>query len=62
MAGARRQMHAYIGWAVLGSMLVVALAVLLGRMSHQLAQSRVREAKPSSPMQSGSSISPITMA
>ncbi len=43
MAGAHRQMRAYIGWAVLGSFLVVLLAGVLGRMNWQLGQSRVRE-------------------
>ncbi len=45
MAGAQRQMRAYIMRAVLGSVLVVALTALLGRMSWQLAQGRVRESE-----------------
>ncbi|MDP9084357.1 MAG: EAL domain-containing protein [Pseudomonadota bacterium] len=43
MAGAHRQMRAYVGWAVLGSFLVMLLAGLLGHMYWQLGQSRVRE-------------------
>jgi diguanylate cyclase (GGDEF)-like protein len=43
MAGARAQMRVTLRWAGLGSLLVVILAGLLGRMSWQLAQGRVRE-------------------
>jgi diguanylate cyclase (GGDEF)-like protein len=43
MAGARAQMRTTLGWAVSGSLLVVTLAGLLGRMSWQLVQGRVRE-------------------
>jgi len=45
MAGAQRQSRAYLGWAALGSMLVVLLTGLLGRMSWQLVQGRLRESE-----------------
>jgi diguanylate cyclase (GGDEF)-like protein len=45
MAGTHRQMRAYIGWAALGSCLVVLLTGLLGRMNWQLAQGRLRESE-----------------
>jgi diguanylate cyclase (GGDEF)-like protein len=43
MASAKVQMRATLGWAALGSLLVVLLTGLLGRMSWQLAQGRLRE-------------------
>jgi diguanylate cyclase (GGDEF)-like protein len=43
MAAVRRQMRANLWWATLGSVLIVLLTAVLGRMSWQLAQSRVRE-------------------
>ena len=43
MAAARAQMRVTLGWAVCGSLLVVILTGLLGRMSWQLVQARVRE-------------------
>jgi diguanylate cyclase (GGDEF)-like protein len=43
MAGARAQMRVTLSWAVFGSLLVVILTGLLGRMSWQLVQARVRE-------------------
>jgi diguanylate cyclase (GGDEF)-like protein len=43
MIGARAQMRTTINWAAFGSLLVVTLAGLLGRMSWQLAQGRARE-------------------
>ncbi|MEO9053640.1 MAG: EAL domain-containing protein [Steroidobacteraceae bacterium] len=43
MAGARAQKRTTLSWAVFGSFLVVILAGLLGRMSWQLVQGRVRE-------------------
>jgi diguanylate cyclase (GGDEF)-like protein len=43
MAGARAQMRATLSWATFGSLLVVILTGLLGRMSWQLVQGRVRE-------------------
>jgi diguanylate cyclase (GGDEF)-like protein len=43
MAGARAQMRVTLTWAVFGSLLVVILTGLLGRMSWQLVQARVRE-------------------
>jgi diguanylate cyclase (GGDEF)-like protein len=43
MAGARAQMRATLRWAGFGSFLVVILTGLLGRMSWQLAQGRLRE-------------------
>jgi diguanylate cyclase (GGDEF)-like protein len=45
MAGARAQMRVTLSWAVSGSLLVVMLTGLLGRMSWQLVQGRVREAE-----------------
>jgi diguanylate cyclase (GGDEF)-like protein len=43
MAGEHRQSHAYLEWAALGSVLVVLFTGLLGRMSWQLVQGRLRE-------------------
>jgi diguanylate cyclase (GGDEF)-like protein len=43
MAGAKAQMRATLGWAALGSFLVVILTSLLGRLSWQLVQGRLRE-------------------
>ena len=43
VAGAHAQMRATLTWAVLGSLMVVTLTGLLGRMSWQLVQGRVRE-------------------
>ena len=43
MAAARRQMRANLWWATLGSVLIVLLTAVLGRMSWQLDQSRLRE-------------------
>jgi diguanylate cyclase (GGDEF)-like protein len=45
MARARVQMRTTLSWAVFGSLLVVILTALLGRMSWQLVQGRVREAE-----------------
>jgi diguanylate cyclase (GGDEF)-like protein len=45
MAIAHVQARAYVGWATLGSFLVVILTGLLGRMSWQLAQGRLRESE-----------------
>jgi diguanylate cyclase (GGDEF)-like protein len=45
MAGAHRQTRAYVGWAALGSVLVALLTGLLGRMSWQLVQGRLRESE-----------------
>jgi diguanylate cyclase (GGDEF)-like protein len=45
MADARAHMRATLAWAALGSFLVVLLTGLLGRMSWQLAQGRLREGK-----------------
>ena len=45
MASARRQAREYKGWAALGSVLVVLLTGLLGRMSWQLTQGRSRESE-----------------
>jgi diguanylate cyclase (GGDEF)-like protein len=45
MASAQRQSRAYLGWAALGSVLIVLLTGLLGRMSWQLAQGRLRESE-----------------
>jgi diguanylate cyclase (GGDEF)-like protein len=45
MAGAHRQSRQYMGWAVLGSALVVLLTGILGRMNWQLAQGRLRESE-----------------
>jgi diguanylate cyclase (GGDEF)-like protein len=43
MAGAHAQMRSTLSWAVFGSLLVVILTGLLGRMSWQLVQGRARE-------------------
>src|SRR3984957_247488 len=43
MAGARTQMRTTLSWAAFGSLLVVTLTGLLGRMSWQLVQGRARE-------------------
>ncbi|MEO6080260.1 MAG: EAL domain-containing protein [Steroidobacteraceae bacterium] len=43
MATAHVQTRAYMWWAALGSILIVVLMGLLGRMSWQLGQSRLRE-------------------
>jgi len=43
MAAAHAQARLYLWWAVLGSLAVVVLAGLLGRMSWQLAEGRQRE-------------------
>jgi diguanylate cyclase (GGDEF)-like protein len=43
MAGARAQMRVTLSWAAFGSLLVVTLTGLLGRLSWQLVQGRVRE-------------------
>ena len=43
MAGAHSQMRATLAWATGGSLLVVILTGLLGRMSWQLVQGRLRE-------------------
>jgi diguanylate cyclase (GGDEF)-like protein len=43
MAGAKSQTTATLGWAALGSFLVVILSGLLGRLSWQLVQGRLRE-------------------
>ena len=45
MAGAQRQSRAYVEWAALGSVLVVLLTGILGRMSWQLVQGRLRESE-----------------
>jgi diguanylate cyclase (GGDEF)-like protein len=45
MAGEHRQSREYVGWATLGSVLVVLLTGLLGRMSWQIAQGRLRESE-----------------
>jgi diguanylate cyclase (GGDEF)-like protein len=45
MASAQRQSRTYVGWAALGSALVVVLTGLLGRMSWQLGQGRLRESE-----------------
>jgi diguanylate cyclase (GGDEF)-like protein len=45
MASAERRTRAYAGWAALGSLLVVLVTGLLGRMSWQLAQVRLRESE-----------------
>ena len=45
MARANRQSRAYLGWAALGSVLVVLLTGLLGRMSWQLVRGRLRESE-----------------
>jgi diguanylate cyclase (GGDEF)-like protein len=43
MAGAQRERGVTLGWAAVGSLLVVLLTGLLGRMSWQLVQGRLRE-------------------
>jgi diguanylate cyclase (GGDEF)-like protein len=43
MAGTQAQMRVTLGWAALGSLVVVILTGLLGRMSWQLVQARSRE-------------------
>ncbi len=43
MAAARRQAHADLWWAALASVIIVLLTTVLGRMSWQLGQSRLRE-------------------
>jgi diguanylate cyclase (GGDEF)-like protein len=43
MAAAHAQMRTTVGWSLFGSLLVVALTGLLGRMSWQLVQGRMRE-------------------
>jgi diguanylate cyclase (GGDEF)-like protein len=43
MMGARAQMRTTLSWAAFGSLAVVTLAGLLGRMSWQLAQGKLRE-------------------
>jgi diguanylate cyclase (GGDEF)-like protein len=45
MAGAHAQMRDTVGWAAFGSLLVVILTGLLGRMSWQLVQGRLRESE-----------------
>jgi diguanylate cyclase (GGDEF)-like protein len=45
MARANHQSRAYLGWAALGSVLIVLLTGLLGRMSWLLARGRLRESK-----------------
>jgi diguanylate cyclase (GGDEF)-like protein len=45
LAGAQRQTRAYVGWVALGSVLVALLTGLLGRMSWQLVQGRLRESE-----------------
>jgi diguanylate cyclase (GGDEF)-like protein len=45
MASTAHQSRVYVEWAALGSALVVLLAGLLGRMSWQLLQSRLRESE-----------------
>jgi diguanylate cyclase (GGDEF)-like protein len=45
MAGAHAEMRYTIGWAVFSSLLVVVITGLLGRMSWQLVQGRVRESE-----------------
>jgi diguanylate cyclase (GGDEF)-like protein len=45
MAYADRQSHAYLRWAALGSVLIVLLTGVLGRMSWQLVQGRLRESE-----------------
>jgi diguanylate cyclase (GGDEF)-like protein len=45
MAGAHAQMRSTLSWAAFGSLLVVILTGLLGRMSWQLVQGRVRESE-----------------
>ena len=43
MAPAQAETRAYLWWAALGSVLILLLTGVLGRMSWQLAQSRLRE-------------------
>jgi diguanylate cyclase (GGDEF)-like protein len=43
MAGAQHQSRVYVGWAVLGSALMLLLTGLWGRMSWKLLQGRLRE-------------------
>jgi len=43
LAPVHAQTRAYLWWAVLGSILVVVVTALLGRMSWQLGQSRLRQ-------------------
>ena len=43
MAGTQRERRVTLGWAAFGSLLVVMLTGLLGRMSWQLVQGRLRE-------------------
>jgi diguanylate cyclase (GGDEF)-like protein len=45
MASAQRQSRAYVGWAVLGSVVLVVVTGLLGRMSWKLTQGRLRESE-----------------
>ena len=45
MTGAHRESRVYMGWAALGSVLVVVLTGLLGRLSRQLVQGRMRESE-----------------
>jgi diguanylate cyclase (GGDEF)-like protein len=45
MAGARAQSRIYLWWAAAGSVVLVLLSTLLGRMSWQLARSRARESE-----------------
>jgi diguanylate cyclase (GGDEF)-like protein len=45
MAGDRTQMRTTLSWAAFGSLLVVTLTGLLGRMSWQLVQGRARESE-----------------
>jgi len=45
MMSARNQSRAYVGWAVLGSVLTVLLTALMGRMSWKLMQGRLRESE-----------------
>src|ERR1700736_6489549 len=41
LAAARRASRAYVWWAAIGSVLLVLISGLLGRMSWQLAESRL---------------------
>jgi diguanylate cyclase (GGDEF)-like protein len=45
LAAARRASRAYVWWAAIGSVLLVLISGLLGRMSWQLAESRLRESE-----------------
>jgi diguanylate cyclase (GGDEF)-like protein len=45
MAGAHAQMHVAVEWAVFGSVFVVLLTGLLGRMNWQLVQGRLRDSE-----------------